>query len=86
MQYAGLKSVVACGQTSRSTLGLTGPSRTAARGARLFVAFASGIGQHGEHVMPYKPKSASALYIALAGLPDKMRAEVNRDIRVAPKP
>jgi len=36
--------------------------------------------------MSYKLKSAAALYIALAGVPDKMRVEVNRDIRVAPKP
>jgi hypothetical protein len=36
--------------------------------------------------MRYKPKTAAALHIAPAGLPDKMRVEVNRDIRVARKP
>jgi hypothetical protein len=36
--------------------------------------------------MRYKPKTAAALRIAPAGLPDKMRVEVNRDVRVARKP
>ena len=35
--------------------------------------------------MRYKPKSAAALDIALGGLPDKMRVEVDRDIRVSAK-
>ncbi len=30
--------------------------------------------------MRYKPKSIAALHIALGGLPDKMRVEVDRDI------
>jgi hypothetical protein len=35
--------------------------------------------------MRYKPKSAAALDIALGGLPDKMRVEVERGIRVSAK-
>jgi hypothetical protein len=35
--------------------------------------------------MRYKPKSAAALDIALGGLPDKMRVEVERGIRVSVK-
>jgi hypothetical protein len=35
--------------------------------------------------MRYKPKSTAALYIALGGLPDKMRVEVDPDIRVSAK-
>jgi hypothetical protein len=35
--------------------------------------------------MRYKPKSTAALHIALGGLPDKMRVEVDRDIRVSAK-
>ena len=33
--------------------------------------------------MRYKPKSTAALHIALGGLPDKMRVEVDPDIRVS---
>ena len=35
--------------------------------------------------MRYKPKSVAALHIALGGLPDKMRVEVDRGIRVCAK-
>jgi hypothetical protein len=35
--------------------------------------------------MRYKPKSIAALHIALGGLPDKMRVEVDRDIVVSAK-
>jgi hypothetical protein len=35
--------------------------------------------------MRYKPKSIAALHIALGGLPDKMRVEVDPDIGVAAK-
>ena len=33
--------------------------------------------------MRYKPKSIAALHIALGGLPDKMRVEVDREIGVS---
>jgi hypothetical protein len=35
--------------------------------------------------MRYKPKSIAALHIALGGLPDKMRVEVDPSIRVSAK-
>ena len=35
--------------------------------------------------MRYKPKSVAALHIALGGLPDKMRVEVDPDIGVSAK-
>jgi len=35
--------------------------------------------------MRYRPKSVDALRIAVGGLPNKMRVEVDRDIRVAAK-
>ena len=35
--------------------------------------------------MYYKPKSVAALHIALAGLPDRMRVEVDPDVRVSAK-
>jgi len=35
--------------------------------------------------MRYKPKSIAALHIALGGLPDKMRVEVDPDIGVSAK-
>jgi hypothetical protein len=35
--------------------------------------------------MRYKPKSTAALHIALGGLPDKMRVEVDRNIEVSAK-
>jgi len=35
--------------------------------------------------MRYKPKSTAALHIALGGLPDKMRVEVDRSIGVSAK-
>ena len=35
--------------------------------------------------MRYKPKSTAALHVALGGLPDKMRVEVDPDIRVSAK-
>jgi hypothetical protein len=35
--------------------------------------------------MRYKPKSIAALHIALGGLPDKMRVDVDRDIGVSAK-
>src|SRR5262249_39785715 len=38
-----------------------------------------------EDRMRYKPKSTAALHIALGGLPDKMRVEVDPDIRVSAK-
>jgi hypothetical protein len=36
-------------------------------------------------VMRYKPKSIAALHIALGGLPDKMRVEVDPGIQPSPK-
>ena len=33
--------------------------------------------------MRYKPKSTAALDIALGGLPDKMRVEVDPDVKVS---
>ena len=35
--------------------------------------------------MRYKPKSIAALHIALGGLPDKMRVEVDPGIQPSPK-
>jgi hypothetical protein len=35
--------------------------------------------------MRYKPKSTAALHIALGGLPDKIRVEVDRGIGVSAK-
>jgi len=35
--------------------------------------------------MRYRPKSVAALHIALGGLPDKMRVQVDRDIGVSAK-
>jgi hypothetical protein len=35
--------------------------------------------------MRYKPKSTAALHVALGGLPDKMRVEVDRDIGLSAK-
>ena len=35
--------------------------------------------------MKYKPKSVAALHIALGSLPDKMRVQVDPDIRVSAK-
>jgi hypothetical protein len=35
--------------------------------------------------MQFKPKSIAALHIALGGLPDKMRVEVDPNIRVSAK-
>jgi hypothetical protein len=36
-------------------------------------------------LMRYKPKSIAALHIALGGLPDKMRVEVDRSIGISAK-
>src|SRR6266581_5580275 len=46
---------------------------------------AAATGPRGRALMRYKPKSTAALHIALGGLPDKMRVEVDRDIRVSAK-
>ena len=35
--------------------------------------------------MRYNPKNIAALHIALAGLPDKMRVEVDPDLRMSAK-
>ena len=35
--------------------------------------------------MRYKPKSITALHVALGGLPDKMRVEVDPGIQPSPK-
>ena len=35
--------------------------------------------------MRYKPKNIAALHIALAGLPDEMRVEVDPDLRMSAK-
>jgi len=35
--------------------------------------------------MRYKPKSIAALQVALGGLPDKMRVEVDPGIQLSPK-
>jgi hypothetical protein len=35
--------------------------------------------------MRYKPKSIAALHIALGGLPDKMRVELDTDVEVSAK-
>src|SRR4029077_18591801 len=42
-------------------------------------------GQMREVLMRYKPKNVAALPIALAGLPDKMRVEVDPDIGMSAK-
>ena len=35
--------------------------------------------------MRYKPKNIAALHVALGGLPDKMRVEVDPGIQLSPK-
>jgi hypothetical protein len=35
--------------------------------------------------MQYKPKNIASLHIALGGLPNKMRVEVDRDIEISAK-
>jgi hypothetical protein len=35
--------------------------------------------------MQYRPKNIASLHIALGGLPDKMRVEVDRDIGISAK-
>ena len=35
--------------------------------------------------MRFKPRNTAALHIALGGLPDKMRVEVDQDIQVSAK-
>jgi hypothetical protein len=35
--------------------------------------------------MRYKPKSTAALQLALGGLPDRMRVEVDSDIKISAK-
>ena len=35
--------------------------------------------------MKYKPKSVAALHIALGGLPDRMRVQVDSEIRLSAK-
>jgi hypothetical protein len=35
--------------------------------------------------MRYRPKSIAALHVALGGLPDKMRVELEADIGASPK-
>ena len=35
--------------------------------------------------MRYKPKSIAALHVALGGLPEKMRVEVEEDVGACPK-
>ena len=35
--------------------------------------------------MRYKPKSIAALQLALGGLPDRMRVEVDSDIKISAK-
>ena len=35
--------------------------------------------------MRYKPKSTAALHVALGGLPDKMRVELDADVGVSAK-
>src|SRR5262245_53731275 len=52
----------------------------AARGTQLWVR-----GNEREPLMRYRPKSVDALHIALGGLPNKMRVEVDRDIGVSAK-
>src|ERR1700730_12946731 len=42
-------------------------------------------GQMREVLMRYKPKNVAALHIALAGLPDKIRVEVDPDIGMSAK-
>ena len=38
-----------------------------------------------ESLMRYKPKSIAALQLALGGLPDRMRVEVDSDIKISAK-
>jgi hypothetical protein len=38
-----------------------------------------------ETLMRYKPKSIAALHVALGGLPDKMRVDVDAGIQPSPK-
>jgi hypothetical protein len=42
-------------------------------------------GNERQPLMRYRPKSVDALHIALGGLPNKMRVEVDRDIGVSAK-
>ena len=35
--------------------------------------------------MRYKPKSSAALQLALGGLPDRMRVEIDSDIKISAK-
>jgi hypothetical protein len=60
------------------------PSQTALRSCRLLRQRALSTGQEGA-LMRYKPKNIAALQVALGGLPDKMRVEVDADIGASPK-
>ena len=44
-----------------------------------------GLGGDRGRLMRYKPKSIAALHVALGGLPDKMRVEVDPGIQPSPK-
>jgi hypothetical protein len=57
----------------------------ALRSASLFPAVNNPYRAVREELMRYKPKSTAALHIALGGLPDKMRVEVDPDIRMSAK-
>src|SRR5439155_2025107 len=69
-------------RSSRESWGVVGQRREVIGYAR---HSAAGTGPRGRARMRYKPKSVAALHIALGGLPDKMRVEVDRGIRVSAK-
>jgi hypothetical protein len=57
----------------------------ALRSASLFPAVNNLYRAVREELMRYKPKSTAAVHIALGGLPDKMRVEVDPNIRMSAK-
>jgi hypothetical protein len=70
------------------------PQTTLARGGRCrprnvvgcFPTFSSSARvSNGAHLMRYKAKSVAALQLALGGLPDQMRVEIDTDIGVSAK-
>src|SRR5262245_10296238 len=79
-------SMSPAGRSWSETAALAGSS---GEGTKHPLLHSSGNQQFGTAVredrMRYKPKSAAALHIALGGLPDNMRVEVDPDIRVSAK-
>jgi hypothetical protein len=60
-----------------------GQSPKASRSCRLLQIQQSGGPDSAGTLMRYKPKSRAALHIALGGLPEEMRVEVDSDIQVS---